>query len=106
MIENSYKTTDLIKQYENLRLAKDQKTTQDQQEYFCLICKGVISWMIEINANMLKKQKSTIENSPRMDLEGNFQPKQSKISQTIADILLKKIKGGAGNDIKPRKSAV
>lgn len=107
MTENFYKTIDLTKQYESLRLsAENQQITQYQQEYFCFICKGMISWMVEIDADMLKKQKSITEKSPRMNLEGAFQPKQSQISQIITDILFKKIKEGARNDTKPRKSAV
>lgn len=106
MTENLSKTADLIKQYESLRLSKDQKTTQYEQEYFCLVYKGMISWMIEINANMLQKQKPIIEKFPKMNLEDSFHPKQSQISQTITDILLNKIKGRASNDIKPRKSTL
>lgn len=88
MIKDSIELNDeLIKQYEGLRLfAVSKQPTQCQQGYMWFVCKGMMSWLVEKSATEKADAPLQVEKN---DLQPLLYP---QIMQTIADILLKKIK--------------
>lgn len=88
MINDSIEfNTELSEQYEDLRLfAIDKQTIQAQQGYMWFVCKGMLSWLVEKSTNKVDVQPIQMKGK---DLQLLHQP---QIMQTIADILLKKIK--------------